>query len=659
MPVAPSQTNDSKNQPKRVVFMDPVLAAAVPENMEKLPLDHLFGTNGMGTGLALGVAVLHQATFDSHKAQIWNWILSHPEMELRFVVLSPEDHPKSYFRPVPEELIHLVLPASASAQVLADVIDGAFHILKLHNDKVNLQSRLALSYQDIRRLTRVGQALSTERNFETLIGLILQLAREIVAADAGSIYVVERPRSADKPTHLRFKKSVMNLAADEFLLPIDRNSIAGYVALNGQPLMIENVYALTGQEEYSFNYEFDRLHNYYTKSMMVIPMKNHRDDVIGVIQLINKKRSANRKMTLEDMKGKEVIPFTENCRELVSALAGQAAVAIQNTILVQDINNLFEGFVKASVFAIEQRDPTTSGHSFRVAEFTVGLAMAVDRLNSGKFAALHFSNDQIRELRYASLLHDFGKVGVRENVLVKAKKLYEHDMELIRWRFHYLRKSIEKEYLEKKLKYIKENGNIGFSQYEKYLDLEFREDLAEANEFFRVIADSNEPSIMESGNFQKLEELAMKKIRMDDGSEVPFLKENELVSLSVRRGNLDRTERLEIESHVSHTYRFLIQIPWTSDLKRIPDIAHGHHEKLDGSGYPLGLKAHEISPQTRMMTIADIFDALTAPDRPYKKSLSLDKALDILKLEVKDNHVDPDLLDIFIESGVFNQQFKP
>ncbi|HMU81929.1 MAG TPA: HD domain-containing phosphohydrolase [Leptospiraceae bacterium] len=643
---------------KRAIFLDPAVSLGKDLAMEIHPLDELYGSDGMGAGLSLGVAIAQLATFESHRDQLWNWILSHSETELRLIVISPQDHPKSYFRPIPEEIIHLVLPSNVSQQVLTDVIEGAFHVLKLHNDKVQLQSRLALSYQDIRRLTRVGQALATERNFETLIGLILQLAREIVAADAGSIYVVERPRHNEKPTHIRFKKSAMNLAADEFLLPIDRNSIAGYVALTGQPLMIENVYALSGQEGYSFNYEFDRLHNYYTKSMMVIPMKNHRDEVIGVIQLINKKRSSARKLTLEDMKGREVVPFTDNCRELVSALAGQAAVAIQNTILVQDINNLFEGFVKASVFAIEQRDPTTSGHSFRVAEFTVGLAQAVDRLSSGKFADLKFSPDQIRELRYASLLHDFGKVGVRENVLVKAKKLYEPDMELIRWRFHYIRKALEKDVLEKKLKYYKENGAVGFAQYEKYVDLEFRETMEEVNEFFRIINESNEPSVLEAGNFARLEEISQRKFRVDDGSDVPFLKQNELVSLSVRKGNLDRQERLEIESHVSHTYKFLVQIPWTSELRRIPDIAHGHHEKLDGSGYPLGLKSQEISPQTRMMTISDIYDALTASDRPYKKSVSQERAIDILKLEVKDGHVDSDLLDIFIEAEIFKVQYR-
>lgn len=294
-----------------------------------------------------------------------------------------------------------------------------------------------------------------------------------------------------------------------------------------------------------------------------------------------------------------------------------------------------------------------------MAEFTTALAMAVDRVNSGTFANLKFTPEQIRELRYASLLHDFGKVGVREHVLVKAKKLYEPDMELIRWRFHYIRKSLEKEYVEKKFRHLKESGNAGFSQYEKYLELEYQERLAEINSFFRVILDSNEPSVLEAGNFQKLEALTTHKLLLDDGTEVPFLKQNELVSLSVRKGNLDRMERAEIESHVSHTYKFLIQIPWTSDLRRIPDIAYGHHEKLDGSGYPLGLKSPEIAPQTRMMTISDIYDALTAPDRPYKKSLPQDRALDILKLEVKDGHLDQELLDIFIEAGVFRVQFKP
>jgi len=605
-------------------------------------------------GLTLSVWVVTHAFLMEKKETVWEWIMNHPQYDLKLIVLSGTKSAREEYRPISPEMIHLILPGNVEPDLLNDVIEGAFYSLALRYEKLRLQSRLALSYQDIRRLTRVGQSMATERDFGTLIGLILNEARELTNADGGSIYVVERSSTGEKPTHLRFKKSALNLNADEFLLTIDNNSIAGYVALNGQPLLIDDVYALNGQEEYRFNYEFDKAHNYHSRSMMVIPMKNHREDVIGVIQLINRKKNVKKKLTLAEMKGPEVLPFDQKSLELGMALAGQAAVAIQNSLLLQDINNLFEGFVKASVTAIEQRDPTTSGHSFRVADFTVGLAMAVDRLSDGPFQNVKFNMEQIREIRYASLLHDFGKVGVREKVLVKAKKLYEHELELIDWRFKYIRKAVEKEYLERKFRHLKE-GRAEYEAYEKLLDQEMNEKLEQISRMFATIVESNEPAVVEEGNFSFLEQIAMHKIRMDDGAKIPFLKQNELVSLSIRRGNLDQAERLEIESHVTHTYRFLIQIPWTTDLRRIPDIARGHHEKLDGTGYPLGLRESEIAVQTRMMTISDIYDALTAPDRPYKKSLTPEKAIDILKIEAKEKHVDDELLNIFIQAEVFRR----
>jgi HD-GYP domain-containing protein (c-di-GMP phosphodiesterase class II) len=615
--------------------------------------DLVAGDGRVQADMVLGVVFATAEYLQTRMDPLWEWIREHPEFDLQFVVISKRRLSKSDLVPLPAEYIHLILPEGLDDHALADIMSNAFQSLRLRYEKLQLQSRLALSSQELQRITEVGQAMSTERDFDVLIELILRYAREIVAADGGSIYVVERGKSGKPPTHLRFKKSALNLSAGEFLLPIDSNSIAGYVALTGRPLMIDDCHALTGEEDYHFNFEFDKVHNYHTKSMMVIPMKNHKSEVIGVVQLINKKRHFARKLTVEEMRGEDVIPFTDRCVELTLALAGQAAVAIQNSLLIQDINNLFEGFVTASVTAIEQRDPTTSGHSFRVAEFTTGLARAVDRLNGGMFSGVSFSLEQIRELRYASLLHDFGKVGVREEVLVKAKKLYPYELDAIESRFKLVFQLAEKHYLQKKLKYLKANGRKGFEEYESYLDREMAEKLAEVQEMLDIIRTSNEPTVVEAGNFARLEEIARKKARLPDGETIPFLRENELLSLSIRRGNLDQQERMEIESHVSHTYRFLIQIPWTGDLARVPDIAHGHHEKLDGSGYPMGLRGEEIALQTRMMTIADIYDALTAPDRPYKKSLPSERALDILKLEANEKRLDDNLLSVFIESGVF------
>jgi len=613
-------------------------------------MDELFGAIRSGELKRGAVAVLSHGFLAGHEALLSEWLTASPAS--RLVILSPERRAAADYVPIPAASIHTIAPSAIENELLAELISGAMQITLLEREKAELRKELTYSQADLERLARVGQALANEHNFERLIELILNQARELAAADGGSIYVVERENNK-KPTHLRFKKSALHLNADEFLLPIDSESIAGYVALKGAPLLIDDVYALSGDEDYRFNLDFDRLHGYHTKSMMVIPMKNHRDEIIGVIQLINRKRHFHQTLHVEDMKGNAVIPFDERSLKLVSAMAGQAAVAIMNNNLLSDINNLFEGFVKASVTAIEQRDPTTSGHSFRVAELTVGLARAVDRLSSGKFAAVHFSSEQIREVRYASLLHDFGKVGVREKVLVKARKLYDSELDIVRWRFRYIRKTIQKEYADRLLSHIRTNGIDDLATFENLLNAERDARLARIDSMLNTILTSNEPAIVEEGNFEMLEKIARSRIRLEDGQEIPFLSENELVSLSVRRGNLNQNERLEIESHVSHTYRFLVQIPWTGDLSRVPELAHGHHEKLDGTGYPRGLSGDEIAIQTRMMTIADIYDALTAPDRPYKKSLSAERALDILQMEARSSHVDVDLLSLFIEAKVF------
>ncbi len=566
----------------------------------------------------------------------------------KFIVLCSDKKTRKDFAHLSTELLYLILPQNIEEATLVDSIHNAFHTLKLETDAVTLQSQLELSYQDVHTLTKVGQALAVEHDFDRLIELIITEARRLTSADGGSIYLVEQ-EGHEKPTHLRFKKSALNLNAEEFLLPLNKHSIAGWVAHEGRHLIIDDAYALSGEEDYHFNPDFDKHHNYYTKSIMTIPMKNHKDQVIGVIQLINRKKNFNKTLTAEEMKTNEVLPFDAKSYELGMSLAGQAAVAIQNNRLIKDINNLFEGFVMASVTAIEQRDPTTSGHSFRVAQFSINLAEALDRAPDGQFRDIKFSRDQLRELRYASLLHDFGKVGVREKVLVKPKKLYEHELDSIEWRFRYIQKQLENEYLKKKIKLL-QSKNSNLNEELEHLDRKYIRKKAEIHNMLDIIRDANEPSILEEGNFKILQDITKHKVKLDDGDVIPFLKENELFSLSVRKGSLNQEERVEIESHVTHTYQFLIQIPWTSDLKNVPDIAYKHHEKLDGSGYPLKVEAQEISVQSRMMTISDIYDALTAWDRPYKKAISTERALDILHEEAKNQHIDVNLLNVFIET---------
>ncbi|MCB1202148.1 MAG: GAF domain-containing protein, partial [Leptospiraceae bacterium] len=532
----------------------------------------------------------------------------------RLIIITEDDSVTEDFKPLPADLIFLILPPTTPEKLLLQAIDNAFTLMNLEFENMRLQSRLMMSHQDVRRLTDVGQALATERDFGKLIELILNKARELVSADGGSIYLSEKPPGGGNPTHIRFMRSALMLDAHEFLLPINRNSIAGYVALTGARLMIDDVYKIPESEPYSFNPEFDKTHNYYTKSMMIIPMLNHHNEVIGVIQLINRKKNFFKNLTVEEMKGDEVTSFSEKDYELLAAMAGQAAVAIENNALIKEIESLFEGFVKASVTAIESRDPTTSGHSFRVADYSVTTAMFVDGLRDGIFEGIKFSRQQIRELRYASLLHDFGKVGVREHVLVKAKKLYPADQNLIEWRFAYIKKSFEADLLARKMDEIRLADPATWIMIDKKYEKLMSKGMKEIEEMFLAIMAANEPTVLEEGSFDFLKKIAEKSINVPGIGKIPFLKENELLNLSIRKGTLNLAERKEIESHVTHTYNFLVQIPWTKDLGNVPEIAHGHHEKLNGKGYPLGINAPQITVQTRIMTIADIYDALTAWD---------------------------------------------
>ncbi|MBK5259754.1 MAG: GAF domain-containing protein, partial [Thermoanaerobaculia bacterium] len=405
----------------------------------------------------------------------------------------------------------------------------------------------------------------------------------------------------------------------------------------------------------TINRTFDEENEYLTKSILVFPMTNHRGDLIGVLQLINRKRTgAPAKLTAASVPS-EVIPFDDRIVEIMRSLSGQAAVAFENNLLYKSIERLFEGFVTAAVTAIEQRDPTTSGHSFRVADLTIELARVVDRVDSGLFRGVNFTHDQIRELRYASLLHDFGKVGVREQILVKEKKLYPMQLETIRARFDFVMKSIENEANKRKIDYLVRSGRDGYEDFMALIDREATEQIEQLRKDFSFVAQSNEPTVLPEGEFQYLQQLAGREYEDIRGERRPLLNGGEAKILSIRKGNLDATERVEIENHVTHTFNFLQKIPWTKDLIGVPDIAFAHHEKLNGRGYPRKLAASEIPIQSRMMTVSDIYDALTATDRPYKRAVSTDRALDILKMEVNDGLLDPSLVDIFIESKVYTR----
>lgn len=507
-------------------------------------------------------------------------------------------------------------------------------------------------FKRLKELNAIGVALSTERDRDALFDMILEKSRAITNADAGSLYLVEGDEAAGK--RLRFKISQndsMELNYEESVMPISKQSIAGYVAITGETLNIPDVYEIPANREFKFNRQFDESTGYRTASTLAIPMKNHTGEIIGVIQLINSKKEPAKltRANYHDV----VRPFDENDEDLASSLASQAAVALENNMLIKSIERLFEGFVTAAVTAIESRDPTTSGHSFRVADLTVALAKIVDRSDAEKFRDIRFTLDEIKEIRYASLLHDFGKVGVRENVLVKAKKLYPLQLDLVRERFQHYRKAWEAEYFKAKLHMLEKLGRDHYETQSPNMDLLYRNRINSLEDYWNFIVESNEPTVLAQGNFERLLRISAENDLLPPGIEGSLLTPDEVQLLSIRKGSLNERERVEIESHVTHTFLFLSKIPWTSELKQVPRIAYGHHEKLNGVGYPNRLKAEDIPVQTRMMTISDIYDALTASDRPYKRAVPTEKALDIIASEVKSQQVDPDLFQLFVDAKIY------
>ncbi len=527
----------------------------------------------------------------------------------------------------------------------------------LRADANRQRAEVAARSREITELTRIGVALSTERNYDVLLDLILTQARKISSADGGSLYLVEG-RDTPQPK-LRFKlaqgDTVPNRGFVEFTIPLDHASLAGYVCSTGEPLVIDDVYFLPPDVEYSFNRSFDERIGYRSKSMLTVPMRNHHDEVIGALQLINRKRDASAKLTSDEVVEKQVIPFSRRTVEIVTALAGQAAVSIENSLLYLNIEHLFEGFVNAAVHAIEQRDPTTFGHSGRVATMTVGLAEVVDRAGDGPYRHINFTREQVKEIRYAGLLHDFGKVGVREQVLVKAKKLYPPDLTLIKSRYAFIRRSTDAEYHRQRAEYLDRRGREGYDGFLADLDRRHQREIADLEQFLKTVLSANEPSLLPEGSFEHLQALAERRYMDIEAQEQAYLTDDEVRFLTIRKGSLDEAERLEIESHVTHTYQFLIQIPWTKELQQVPLIAYGHHEKLNGAGYPRKVAAADIPIQTRMMTISDIFDALTAADRPYKRAVPLQRAVDIMAAEVKDGMLDAELFRLFVEGKVFDR----
>ena len=551
--------------------------------------------------------------------------------------------------PEPLAPMAVAVPPDASPAAVRELIRVATENIALKQQLTELESEAHRRHRQFRELNRIGIALSAEKDIERLQSFILTTMRQLTHADGASLWLKMDEDGLSK----LFLASSQNHSLDKntysaFKVPVDERSVVGYTVSVGESQIYDDAYHPPPGKPIGGR-SFDAQFGYRTKSMLTVPMRNYNNEVVGAVQLINAKRKFETRLMPDNVET-EVISFQSDDLEMIESIASQAAVALDNKTLLDSIQTLFDGFVQASVTAIEQRDPSTAGHSGRVEGLTTRLARTINEIGTGKFLDVNFTDDQLKELRYACLLHDFGKVGVREHILVKAKKLIPGQLEVIEARFAFIERSVQVQFATEKLEAMRagKNGSVL-----KDIDRRLEEELAHLNEWVQGIVAANEPTVMPEDKASMLEFLSQQTYYDIAGNPHPMLEPQEFRFLSIRKGTLDPQERLEMESHVTHSFHFLTKIPWTPVMKGIPEIAYGHHEKLDGSGYPRRLVGDQIPLQARMMTISDIYDALTAQDRPYKKAVSTNTALDILHEEASEGKLDQDLLEVFISKKVY------
>lgn len=496
-------------------------------------------------------------------------------------------------------------------------------------EREQLRRRLVNERNTIRVLNEIGYALSAQTSQNNLLDTVLTRARHILQADGGSIYLVDP--DAQSVILNCSQNDTIPFRANRQVLPLDETSIAGFVGSRGEPLNIADVYDLSPETPYKPALRFDQETGYRTRSMLAVPMNDREGGVIGVLTLLNRKTTPGVPLANFDQTG----AFDEGHQLLAGSIASQAAVAIENYRLYREIRNLFDSFVGAAVTAIEARDPSTGGHSHRVAALTTELARAVDRTADGPFAHSFFSEKALTELHYAAMLHDFGKVGVREEVLLKANKLYPWEMSGLEARF---RMAAFQVMLEERLHDVSK-ATLG----------KLTNDLA-------LVRALNRPGRLPTDTERlRLERMIDQWQLRDLTTPERVITPNEVGRLCIPYGSLSPEERIEIQQHVEHTYDFLKAIPWTRDLRGVPDLAYCHHEKLDGTGYPRGLKAPEIPLGARLMTICDIFDALTAGDRPYKAGMTPTRAVQILHEEAGKGRIETEAVLLFERQRVWEQ----
>jgi HD-GYP domain-containing protein (c-di-GMP phosphodiesterase class II) len=507
----------------------------------------------------------------------------------------------------------------------------------------------------IHKLAQIGLALSVEKDIDILLSMILTEARALVHADAGTLYIVDKNGQRLKFAVLqndtfseRSKASGGTIEATFPDVPLYENevpnyqNVSSYAALTGEVVNISDVYAAT-DFDFTGPRRYDAATGYRTASMLVIPMQNHENDIIGVMQLLNAKNP--RTGQVEGFSGERI--------GIIRSLASQAAVSLTNTQLINELKALLHAIVQSVSTAIDAKSPYTGGHIKRVVDLTMTIAQKINETDQGCFADTHFNADEMEELRLAAWMHDVGKITTPEYVVDKATKLQTifDRIELIETRFHLIAKSIENLLLHQKILFLQGEGGG-----KEVLD---RLEKKTSSEITALYAQLDQLKALNKGSKPMSEEdLALIQMLSQDsfhinGEPYPYLTDDEVKNLSIRQGTLTNEERAIIENHATMTLKILKQLPFPKRMSNTPEYAGAHHEKLDGTGYPLKLSGKNLPLQSKILAIADIFEALTAKDRPYKPPLKLSQALNILESMKKNHHIDPDIFDLFIRERLF------
>ena len=522
----------------------------------------------------------------------------------------------------------------------------------------NIRSYIDSLQNQISNMSAIGLALSKERDMDKLLEMILLEAKRISNADGGTLYMMT------DDNRLRFSIMITDSldvhmggtsGKDIPFYPIklykddgnpNENMIAANAGINGKTINIPDAYKAKGFD-FSGTKAFDEKTGYRSKSFLTVPLKNHEDEIIGVLQLLN----------AQDIKSKKVISFSQRVQESVEALSSQAAVAITNKNLIKDLEVLFESFIKLIASAIDAKSPYTGGHCSRVPEITMMLAESVNDVNEGPFAGIQFSDKEMYELKIAAWLHDCGKVATPEYVVDKSTKLetiYDR-IHLVATRFEVIKRDEEIKFLKKQLSIQKNSSLSDMDKKEaiKKARILYLKKLKQLGEDKTFIEESNfGGEFMSQDRKDRVNKIASYRYK-DNGSAKSFLSDNEVYNLCISRGTLTAEERKVINDHIVVTIDMLEQLPYPKHLRNVPEFAGGHHEKLDGTGYPKGLNHAEMSVQAKIMAIADIFEALTARDRPYKKGKTLSQAMRILGFMKNDAHIDAELFDVFVKEKIY------